>query len=188
MSPFEPKYDVPLWRKVYDHAVTMEVDELLDWQQLKRLVKYDMSLPGASRSPVLVATKHLLRDKQRRLASVRGKGYRIVHASEHEQLALAGRRSARRKLAKARDDATYADRNQLDVAQRQAIDSLANTLSVQAAMLRRHEVRLDEQQTQIKDTQAQQQAQADELARMRAALKLAGIEVPERRVVKGETS
>ena len=180
MAPFEPKGDQSQWQTIYDHAVNLAPGDLIDWDKLTTLLGYDPSVPGASRSPILTAAKHLLQNHDRTLVSVRGKGYRIAKAEEHEGIARSGQQSARRKIRNAVAVTTHVDRNALTPAQQQSLDALAHVLSRQNAMLKRYDRRI----TAVEASDQQQDARLDVLE---ATLRKHGIPIPETRTIEGET-
>lgn len=179
MAPFTPRGERPLWREVYDHAMTLDTNDVIDWQCLKDLIGYDPSLPGSSRTPILTASRRLLREHSRLLVSVRGKGYRIAEAAEQEGYARGDQRSARRKLTNAHAKAVHVNKNDLTETQRASIDALAHVLAAQNAMLKRHDVRL----TTVEETAKVQDARLDVLE---ATLRRHGIDVPDRTPIPGE--
>jgi hypothetical protein len=180
VAPFEAKGDQPMWQAVYDHAAGLNPGDMIGWDRLTAILGYDPSVPGASRSPILTASKHLLENHDRTLISVRGKGYRVTKAEEHEGIARGNQRSARRKIRNAVSVTTHVDRNQLTTAQQQSLDTLAHVLAQQNSMLKRHDQKLEHHDQQI----TQQDARFDVLE---ATLRKHGIPIPENRTVDGET-
>lgn len=181
MSPFEPAGDLPKWRLIYDHAEQLQPGDLINWATLTELLGYDPSTPGAARSPITTASKHLLIDHSRTLTAVRGKGYRIARADEHETIAKGGQRSARRKLSGALGVAIHVNRNELSEPQRRSLDAFAHVLAQQNAMLKRHDAK-------IKDIETVAQQQDARLDVLEDVLRKAGIPIPERTIIEGETT
>lgn len=79
---FAPKGDVPLWRKVYDHAVNLAPGEVIGWDTFTALLGYDPEPPGANRSPIRTAAARLADEGVVTLVSVRGEGYRVTPLGE----------------------------------------------------------------------------------------------------------
>ena len=179
MASFTPKGEQPLWQAVYDHAMTLEPGELIGWDRLTVILGYDPQPAGASRTPILTASKRLLTDHGRTLVSVRGKGYRVAHAKEHEGIGRGFQRSAQRKLRRGVEVTTCVDRNALTESQRSSLDALAHVLASQNAMLKRHDARIGVVETVTQD----QDARLDVLE---ATLRKHGIEVPKQRTVQAE--
>lgn len=178
---FTPKGDAPLWQAVYDHAANLNPGDLIGYDMLTVLLGYDPSSPGASRGPIHTAARRLLTDHDRTLVSVRGKGYKVALASEHEGLARAGQRSARRSLKRSHEVAVHVDRNALTVEQQSSLDALAHVLAAQNAMLKRHGNRI----AVVETTTTTHDARLDVLE---ATLRKHGIDVPQPRTVEGETT
>ena len=176
---FGPKGDAPLWRPIYDHALELEPGDLIGWDRMAVLLGYDPSPPGASRSPIHMASRRLLTDHNRTLVSVRGKGYRVARAEEQEGIGRSYQRGARRKMTRAVAVTTHVDRNQLTEAQRTSLDAVAAVLAAQNAMLKRHDARLADVEVSTK----QQDARLDVLE---AVLRKNGIDVPTQRTVQAE--
>jgi hypothetical protein len=168
-----------MWRAVYDHALLLEPGDIIDWAALEKLLDYDPSAPGASRSPILTASRRLLTDHSRCLVSVRGVGYKVAKAEEQEGIGRSYQRGARRKLRKAVDVTTFVDRNALDETQRKSLDALAHVLAAQNAMLKRHDTRI----TTVETATQKQDARLDVLE---ATLRKHGIDVPQQQTINGE--
>lgn len=178
-TPFTPKGEKALWRNVYDHAALLAPGDIITYTQLTTMLGYDPSEPGRSRSPIYTASRRLLKDHNRTLIVQQGSGYRVARASEHEGLARAGQRSARRKIGRAVDVSTYVDVTELTAEQRKSLDAVALVLRAQNAMLQRHDTRIGVVEKDV-------QRQDDRLAALEAALARQGIDVPRADVVQGE--
>jgi len=169
---FKPKGDRPLWQKVLDLVIDMEPGTVVKFAQLEAVLGYNPSAPGAARQPIRKAAEHLLDAKDRTLRAERGIGYRVAKADEHEGMARGRQRSARRQLVRAVDLTVHVDRNALSETQRASIDALSRVLSAQNAMLRRHDVRLDGVEQDVRRVD-------DRVAALEALLRQNGVNVPE---------
>lgn len=177
---FTPKGDAPLWQAIYDEAVLLEPGDVIGFDRLAVLLGYDPQPAGASRTPIHTASRRLLKDHDRTLLSVRGKGYKVAHASEHEGIARQKQRSGRRQIRRAHTVATHVDRNALTVDQRTSLDAFAHILAQQNSMLKRHDKRL----TAVESSSTTHDARLDVLEQV---LRTHGIEVPKSQTVEGET-
>jgi hypothetical protein len=118
---FEPKGDRAEWRIVYDRLTSLEIDEMVTYQTLSRLLG---RLFTQDRQPLYRAMQELERNDSRTLANVRGRGYRVVHPTEHEGLAKGHVRKSHRQLTKAKGRAASADRSALTPEARRRLDAL----------------------------------------------------------------
>lgn len=171
----------PKWREIYDNASTLPPGALITYEDLEALIGYDPSKPGAARTPIYRASDELLTKRSKMLVPVPGEGYRVAHASEHEKVARANHSSASKKLVKAEVVAVHVDRNQLNEEQRKSIDNFTDMVRAQNAMLARHDTRI----TDVEEVVAKVD---DRVGVLEQTLKAHGIDVPERRVVEGETA
>jgi hypothetical protein len=181
MAAFKPVGTRAMWREIYDNASVLSPGAIITYEDLEVLIGYDLSKPGASRSPIYRASQELLSRRSKMLIPVPGEGYRVAHATEHETAAKGHQRGARRKLTKAVSVAVNVDRNQLTDAQRKSLDGLADLLMAQNAMLSRHDRRIGDVEKDVAKVD-------DRVGVLEQALRTHGIDVPERRVVEGETA
>lgn len=100
--------------------------------------------PKTSRATIYNAAKTLERSAHRTLMSVRNIGYRIALPGEHEALAVAHHRKARRQVTRAINKLGAADRTQLDATQLSAVDAHRLLYARHEAILRIHDMRLAE--------------------------------------------
>ena len=178
---FKPKGDVAMWRAVHDHAAALSPGDLIPYATLSDLLGYDLTVPGASRTPIQVAGRRLLDSHERTLIAVRGVGYRVALASEHEGLARGGQRSARRKLARAHTVAVRVDRNQLTTEQQSSLDAFAHVLAQQNAMLKRNERRVAAVETSVREHD-------ERIEVLEATLRRHGIAAPKVETIAGEAA
>jgi len=170
-TPFTAKGDQPLWQAVYDHAVLLAAGDMISYATLADLLGYDPSEPGRSRSPIYAASRRLLTEHDRTLVAVKGKGYRIAYAHEHEGIARGKQRGARRRIRSAVAISTHVDVRQLTPTQRRSLEAVAHVLAAQNAMLSRHDARIGAAEKDIRRVD-------DRIAALEATLTRHGIEVP----------
>lgn len=178
---FETKYDRPMWRIVYEHAVTLNVGDILTYDKLAEL------LPDASeqtrRGALARAVKQIEDDKQRTLANVRLVGYRVVEAKEHEGLARSHHKRSKRQLVKAARKVCSADRSKLSEADKRRFDALELNLTAQLQMIRRLDDRVTANEVALKDARRQTASSlavvSDKVERLEAVLRRAGLTVKE---------
>lgn len=131
---FETKGEIPEWRLVYDHAVTLEVGDTITYDDLDAILGRNFK---ASRSPIYDAIRHLEQDSRRTLRNVVNVGYRVARAIEHEDLARHHHRKSRRSIRRATSKIASADRRQLTAEERRRFDDMQAQFDQQATMLRR---------------------------------------------------
>lgn len=180
MAPFKSSGARARWREIYDHAAELKPGDIITYDTLTELLGYNPAKQGASRTPIARAGQELLTKRSRMLIAVRGVGYKIAHASEHEVKARGYQKSARRRMRSAVATTTHVDRNELSIAQRKSIDAFTDALVFQASVLDRHE-------TQIADLRRTVTQVDDKYDVLVAALQSQGISVPDRVTVAGET-
>jgi exonuclease VII large subunit len=116
------------WEKVYDYISVLSVGDEIDYADLDLILGRDFR---SARTPFVRANKELLERNQRGMLNVRGVGYRVVTASEHEAAAKRHHKSARRQLTRAHQWVKNADRSQLTPEERQRFDRIELSLSRQ---------------------------------------------------------
>jgi hypothetical protein len=174
---FTPKADRAEWRVVYDEARKLEPGQVLTYQRLSQLLGRDFT---AGRVPVTRAIRELEAADSRTLVCVRGQGYRIAAATEHEHLARQHSARSRRQLDKAAAKARSANRAELSAEQARRLDELEMQFNQHAGMLRRLDARDRQRAAEIKqlrrDTSGDIAGLSDQVTRLTDALKRHGID------------
>lgn len=170
---FEPKNGVAQWRTVYEHLVTLSVGDLITHERLASL------LPDAAESSVKPAfyraVKELEDEQSRTFASVRGIGYRMAEAREHEGLAQSHHRRSRRQLGKAKRKLVSADRSRLTADEKARFTAMEVHISQQQEMTRRLSAKQTAmQQVQVK-TSGDVAAISEQVSNLTALLERHGI-------------
>lgn len=155
---FKPKGAVAQWRTIYEHLLTLSVGDLVTHEQLNGLLPD--AAEGSVKPAFYRAVKELEDENSRTFASVRGIGYRMAEAREHEALAQGHHRRSRRQLGKARRKLVSADRSRLTADEKSRFTALEVHVSQQQAMLRR----LSAKQAQMHTAQVETNANVAELA------------------------
>lgn len=137
---FEPKDGTPEWEKVYQVLLPKQVGDLVTYAELSDALSRDFL---AARGPLTRASDELLRVNQRALENVRGAGYRVVQAREHEVLASRQQRSARRRARKAHDLVSHVDRSGLTGDEINRFQRLEMGYAMHEQILKAHADRLD---------------------------------------------
>lgn len=170
---FEPKNGVAQWRAIYEHIITLAVGDIITHERLAGLV------PEAAESSVRQAfyraVKELEDENSRTFASVRGVGYRLVEAREHEGLAQNHHRRSRRQLGKAKRKLHSADRSRLTADEKQRFTALEIHVSQQQDMLRRLSAKQAQMQTAQVQTNADVVEVKEQVTRLTALLERHGI-------------
>ncbi|MEV7008235.1 hypothetical protein [Streptosporangium sp. NPDC051022] len=158
---FEVKNDQAEWRKIYAKALTLNVDDVLTYDDLGDLLDRDFL---ADRSPIYRTIRELEKNNARTLANVKGIGYRLAAAVEHEGLARSHHQRSRRQLRKAVSKAASANRAEMTVDERKRIDGLEMSLRQHSQMIRRLDLRDKEREAQLKDLRREKNADVAELS------------------------
>lgn len=182
-----------LWREIYDAVRPLSPGAVITYEQITTLIERDVKY---NRSAIERAREELEREDHRTLICVRGKGYRIATAAEHETLAHRHTARSRRQVTKAVSRIQSADRSALTAEQRSRFDQIETSLSRLGAMqdrlarndkTRRREIKQLREQTdanvaalndRVKGTAGNVNALATVVANMAEALNRNGITVP----------
>jgi len=130
---FTPRGDMAQWRVLYEHMKTMNIGEVFTHLEMQVL------LPGVASEGVRGAFLRALREVEdlhhRSFENVRGVGYRVAEARQHESLARKKHKTARRTLDAALRKTQAADRSQLTPEERRRLDALEHHLTNHKSML-----------------------------------------------------
>jgi hypothetical protein len=179
--PFEPKGDVAEWELIYAEIRTLNPGEEISYERLSELLGRDFK--SSSRGPMERAIKELQLRDSRTLVNVRGKGYRMAAAAEHEELARVHARKSRRQLGKSITVLRSADRTQLSAHQATRLDAMESVLTQHDEMLDRLTRRDAERHQQLQDLRRQTSGEmaimSDKLDLVLGVLKRNGMDVPD---------
>jgi uncharacterized coiled-coil protein SlyX len=132
---FEVKGHQSQWKTIYDNLSRMQIGDVVSLKELAQMLP---GVPATSVRPAFYrAMKEMQTVKLRTFVAVRGVGYRMVEANEHENLARGKHKSAKKQLRKAQLIAAAADRSRLTPDERRRLDELEHHLARQADMLKR---------------------------------------------------
>lgn len=159
---FEPKGHEAQWETIYHHIAAMNVGDTLTYDTLAGLLPY--AAESSVRPALYRAVQQLEEDNSRTLANVRGVGYRMVRAAEHEGLARDQHRKAKRRLKAATRKVRSADRSQLTPEERRRFDAMADHLSRQQSMIRRLDDRVARTERDLRAVRRDQKQNAAELS------------------------
>ena len=169
---FEVKGHQSQWKTIYDRLSLMDIDDVVTLKQLGEMLP---NVPAASVRPAFYrAVKEMQARRSRTFAAVRGVGYRMVDANEHESLARGKHKSARKQLRKAQLIVASADRSRLTPEERRRIDELEHHMQRQADMLKRLDDRQDKTERRVALTEKDMLHLSDRLERTEALLRKHG--------------
>lgn len=175
---YGPKGDRAEWRIIYDEARKMSSGDVLTYDKLSELLNRDFR---TARTPLQRAMQELENVDKRTLTCVRGAGYRIAAATEHEQLARKHSTRSRRQLDKAAAKARSADRSELSADQVRRLDDLELQFSQHAEILQRLDNRDRKRQDEIRQLRRDHNGTtanlSDQITNIAAALRRHGIPV-----------
>lgn len=172
-NPFTPKGAVAQWRTVYEHLITLSVGDVITHEQLAGLIPE--AAESSIRQAFYRAVKELEDENSRTFASVRGVGYRMAEAREHEGLAQNHHRRSRRQLGRARRKLISADRSRLTADEKSRFTALEVHVSQQQAMLRRLSAKQQAMQTVQVQTNADVVEVKEQVSKLAALLERHGI-------------
>lgn len=140
MEPFVPKAELPEWKMLMPLFEGKPPGTVVTYEQMGEALGREFA-----RSPIYMVAKKLELDHSRTLANVRGVGYRVAEARDHEGLGVAKAKSAGRKLKRAARTFASADRSQLTPEESARLDNL----EVNTAALARHSTYVARRVTRI---------------------------------------
>lgn len=130
------------WKTIYRELSRLAVGTTVSLKELQDLIPH--AAPNSVRPAFYRAVKEVELRDQRTFVSVRGVGWRVAEAKEHEGLAKRQRKFARRRVDAGLRIAAAADRSLLTAVERQSLDRLQQHMMTQQSMLRRLAVREEE--------------------------------------------
>jgi hypothetical protein len=159
---FELKGDRPQWQIVYTRLAALNIGDVIKHDELAGL------LPEAPAASVSNAFRRAVRDCEtglkRTFVNVRGVGYKMADANEHEGIARRHHKRAKTQLRTAKRKASSADRSRLTREERARIDAVELNLSRQIEMTARLESRVARVETELKAARRRQSTDAAELS------------------------
>lgn len=142
-TAFDPKGDEARWRAIYPLFEDSSEDDVVTYDELAEALGMDanhdrMAIQGV----VGQLRRKLLVKTDKAFVSVRNKGYRIVKAGEHFDLAQMEQKKARKRLKRTHDLVVYTDRNGMDSTQRTRLDIAVRFAAAQLDFNRRTDLRV----------------------------------------------
>lgn len=159
---FEVKGDRAQWRTVYERISAMNIGDTIKHEELAGLLA-DAPEPSV-RSAFYRAVQECETELKRTFTNVRGVGFKMAAANEHERLARGHHKRAKRQLKRAKRKATSADRSQLTREERTRIDAVELNLARQIEMTTRLESRVAKVETDLKAARREQRTDSAVLA------------------------
>lgn len=131
--PFEPKGDVAEWRLAYRAIEGLRVGDTITHAELDEA----LGRPFVDdRGPIYRAVRELEDEQKRTMTVVRGRGYRVVEAREHEGLARGHQKRSRRQLAKGLRKLRSVNRSKLTAEERDRFDAIETRMARVESMVR----------------------------------------------------
>lgn len=169
--------DKAQWRMVFDHLATMDIGDVITYEKLAEILP--RTPEGSRRGAFLRAAAVCEIELHRAFDNVRGVGYRMVEAQEHERLARNRHRRGHRQVKRARQTIASADRGRLTREQRVWFDAIELNLARQAEITARIESRQAKTEADVRDvrreTKTDVAALSERVERLTEALARHGI-------------
>lgn len=159
---FETKADTAQWRMVYARISGMGIGDVIKYDELTGLLPD--AAEGSIRGAFYRAVRECEDEQHRTFDCVRGIGYRMVAAAEHERLARSKHKRAKRQLKGAWRKAHSADRSKLTPDERRRLDAMEDHLGRQQEMIRRLEGRVAAVEGDLKVARRTQKENTAEVA------------------------
>lgn len=171
MSPFVPIGAQARWRAVYALLAQMQVDEVLTYEQLGKVLELD---PVTDRHTIQMAMRRAAREleteNRHALDVIPNVGYRVVEAREHLVLAKRQQRKAGKALARGHSKVTNVDLSNVEPEVRSAFQVVAQAFSMQMEMNRRFSARQNKLERAVAEIEGASERSAAEVAEIRARL------------------
>ncbi|MDE2106121.1 MAG: hypothetical protein KGL39_53355, partial [Patescibacteria group bacterium] len=148
---FQVKGELPEWKLIVDVLNTKQIGDVLAFEELDKVLGRDFR---SSRTPIYKANAAWGGEQHRSLVAVPNIGYRVIDASEHEDLARRHHRKGRRSLKRGMTAARNADRSLLSQEERDRLDAIELNLSRQAAFMRRLDVRVEKVEKRVEKVES----------------------------------
>lgn len=134
MDHFKPIGELARWRVLYNKLISKKTDEQITYLEAAEELGLDSELDKPTiRSAFHRAGTELERVNKRCIAPVRGVGYRVVQAREHQELAVRHQGKAQRATKRGLSKARNTNRNELNANERARLDQVELVLGRQAA-------------------------------------------------------
>lgn len=172
MSPFDPIADRARWRIVYeDILVHKPINGIITYLEMAEALGLH---PDDDRHAIQMAMRRAAREleevNKHAVDSIPNKGYRIVEAAEHMQLARRQQGRSRTALRSGRSKVVNVDVTSMDPAVRKSFETMAVAFGMMMDLNRRFNVRQDRLEQAVSSI-AERHARSDkEIAELRARL------------------
>lgn len=163
--PFEPVNETAQWRVVYDILLAAEVEKVVTYRELGEALELD---PVRDRHRIQAAARHaakkLLKQEDRAVETLTGRGYRLVPAQRN--IALAGRQADRagNALARGQDLTTHVRLDELSETERQIVSGMSLMFAQVGQWAKQVERRVDSHDGRLSDIEKELQRLRDERA------------------------
>lgn len=172
--PFRPKNEIAEWRMVYEAFAALNVGDIIKYEELDEILGRDFR---ADRNPYYRAVRELQVENQRTTAPVRGVGYRIVEAKEHEKLARLHITKGRRQMTKSRRVLESTDKAALDPEARRRIEELQVVVTRHEGLLHQQNLRIKRLEKGLATSSSKGEQTTERLDKLVESLKRHGIDV-----------
>jgi hypothetical protein len=171
MSPFAPLGTEARWRVIYELLEPLQPGTILTYDRMGEALNLD---PHDDRHTIQMAMRRAAKEfeiiHKHAVDSEPNVGYRIVEAPEHLTLAKAHKRKAGRALVRGHSKVVNVDLTGVEPQTRNAIQALAQVLSLQMEFNYRSEMRHRKSEEATAAITDRQERDHDELAELKARL------------------
>jgi hypothetical protein len=174
VSPFQAKGERPEWRVILEELLEpAQIDDVITYDQFEEALGRDLR---TDRGPLYRAQRKLEERKQRTIRVEPNKGYRVIKAHEHMDLALHHKSKAGRQLRRGVEVLDSADRRALTAPQARVFDKVQVVLANHELALATLEARQNALEGMMRihdramDDQAERLEQQSRLAREHAVI------------------
>ena len=164
---FDVKGEAPEWQMVVGLLDSKRIGDVVTFDELDETLGRDFR---SSRTPIYKAGTVWGTEHHRSLDFVRGVGYRVIDASEHEDLARRHHRKGRRSLKRGMTAARNADRSLLTQPQREQLDAIELNLARQSSFMKRLDARVEKVEKRVNKVEERQPDTEWRLRRLEALL------------------
>lgn len=167
-TAFQPIGDVSRRRMIIDHFGSLPEGTVVSYTELENLL--DSGERRTLSSAVNAAKPGLEREHLKAVEPIRNIGYRIVHATEHLELARQHQVKSRRQLVRSQSKVLHVDISGLTEGERLAVTLAATSLGHQLEYMRRNDIRSARIEEAVSNVQSSQERSLDEIEDLKQRL------------------
>lgn len=170
MKPFEPIGEEPRWRTIYRLLSERGPGDVLTYEEMAEALMISPDSRHIMQSAIRRAAREFEKFDKQSIEAVPNKGYRVLRAPEHLDLARAHQRKSNRSLDRGHSTTVNVDLSGLDPETRKAFGLVAQAFAAQMDFNRRMDVRQRHLEEAVGRMKITTERTEDEITELRARL------------------